>query len=77
MGRLGDLLDQIGLGSERIEMINVSAAMAAEFVARAKEMTQRIRALGPSPLRDRGAGAGSVAGADSIEREDSDTEGGA
>jgi coenzyme F420-reducing hydrogenase delta subunit len=31
-------------------MFNMSAAMAGEFVARAEEMTQRIAALGPSPL---------------------------
>ena len=72
MGRIGELLDQIGLGSERIEMINVSAAMAAEFVSRAKEMTLRIRALGPSPLRIRGGL--SVSGAGATRSEDSDTE---
>lgn len=73
MDRIGGLLDQIGLGAERIEMINVSAAGAAEFVARAKEMTERIRALGPSPLRDRGGL--SVSGAGPTQGEDVDTEG--
>jgi F420-non-reducing hydrogenase iron-sulfur subunit len=73
VGRIGELLGQIGLGSERIEMINVSAAMAAEFVTRAKEMTQRIRALGPSPLRNRGAA--SVSGAGPAQSQDGDTEG--
>lgn len=29
----------------------MSSAMAAEFAARAKEMTERIGTLGPSPLR--------------------------
>jgi len=71
--RIGKLLGQIGLASERIEMINVSAAGAAEFVARAKEMTERIRALGPNPLRDRGVA--SVSGADPTQGEDVDTEG--
>ncbi len=32
-------------------MFNMSAAMAAEFVAKAGEMAGRIAALGPSPLR--------------------------
>jgi hypothetical protein len=54
-------------------MINVSAAMAAEFVTRAKEMTERIRALGPSPLRDRGVASVSEAGPN--QGEDVDTEG--
>jgi coenzyme F420-reducing hydrogenase delta subunit len=72
VSRIGRLLDEIGLGSERIEMINVSAAMAAEFVTQAKEMTQRIRALGPSPLRDRGGL--SVSGAGATRSQDVDTE---
>ena len=32
-------------------MFNMSAAMAAEFVAAATEMTERIGELGPNPLR--------------------------
>lgn len=45
------LLAQIGLEPERVEMFNMSSAMAAEFAARVKEMSERIRGLGPSPLR--------------------------
>jgi len=33
-------------------MYNMSAAMAGEFVAKAKEMTEIIKALGPNPLRN-------------------------
>ena len=43
-------------------MFNMSAAMAGEFVARAEEMTGRITALGPSPLRARPAAAAGMAG---------------
>lgn len=32
-------------------MFNMSAAMAAEFVAAATEMTERIAEMGPNPLR--------------------------
>jgi len=32
-------------------MYNLSAAMAGEFVAAAKEMTEQITALGSNPLR--------------------------
>ncbi len=44
------LLAEIGLENERIHMINISAAMGAEFARLAAEQVERIRALGPSPL---------------------------
>jgi F420-non-reducing hydrogenase iron-sulfur subunit len=47
------ILDDIGLGSQRLEMIFVSGAMGATFARYAEEMTERIRALGPNPLRTR------------------------
>lgn len=46
------ILDEIGLGGDRLEMYNLSAAMGQKFVDLAKEMTERIRKLGPSPLRE-------------------------
>ena len=45
------LLDQLGLGSERIEMYNMSSAMGKAFADATTEMTERVKALGPSPLR--------------------------
>ena len=45
------LLAQIGLEAQRVQMYNLSSAMAGQFVAAAKEMTERIAALGPNPLR--------------------------
>ena len=45
------LLEEIGIEPERVEMYNVSASDGARFVNIAKEMTERIRKLGPSPLR--------------------------
>ncbi len=47
-----DLLNQIGLEPERIEMFNMSSAMASQFAAAAEEMTARVRTLGPNPLRE-------------------------
>jgi F420-non-reducing hydrogenase iron-sulfur subunit len=47
------LLGQIGLEPERVGMVNLSAAMAAEFVVAAEEMTARVKELGPNPLRSR------------------------
>jgi F420-non-reducing hydrogenase iron-sulfur subunit len=45
------LLDEIGLGRERLRMVNLSAAMAPTFVERVKEMVETVTRLGPSPLR--------------------------
>ena len=56
VARLKALLDQIGVGGERLAMYNVYCSMGPKFAAIASEMTERIRALGPSPLR-RGAAA--------------------
>jgi coenzyme F420-reducing hydrogenase delta subunit len=48
-------LDDIGLESERLRMVNLSAAMGAQFAELAKEMAEAIEDLGPSPLRPRPA----------------------
>jgi len=49
--RTKQLLDEIGLGGERLEMFFVSGGMGATFARHAEEMTERIRGLGPNPLR--------------------------
>jgi len=48
------LLESIGLEGQRLQMINVSAAMAGEFASAAAEITAEIRRLGPNPLRTNG-----------------------
>lgn len=48
------LLESIGLEGQRLQMINVSAAMAGEFTFAAAEITAEIRRLGPNPLRPTG-----------------------
>ena len=50
--RVQELLEQVGLEPQRIEMFQMSSAMAEAFVNAAKEMTEIISTLGPSPLRD-------------------------
>jgi coenzyme F420-reducing hydrogenase delta subunit len=45
------LLDEIGLGGERLEMFFLSSAEGVRWAEIATDMTQRIKALGPSPLR--------------------------
>jgi coenzyme F420-reducing hydrogenase delta subunit len=48
------ILEQIGLEGQRLQMINLSAAMAGEFTFAAAEITSEIKALGPNPLRSGG-----------------------
>lgn len=44
------ILDEIGLGGDRLKMYNLSAAMGQKFADLAEEMTKRIKKLGPSPV---------------------------
>ena len=46
-----DLLEQIGLGRERVRMVNLSSAMAVQFAEVVSEMTTEIQELGLNPLR--------------------------
>lgn len=48
------LLDEIGIGGERLEMFNMSTSMADKFAEVADEMTERIKKLGPSPIKKKG-----------------------
>jgi F420-non-reducing hydrogenase iron-sulfur subunit len=45
------ILDDIGVGGERLRMVNLSASEAPTFVARVREMVETVERLGPSPLR--------------------------
>jgi len=50
------ILEEIGIEPERVEMFNMAASDGPRFAAVAREMTERIRALGPSPLRSAARG---------------------
>jgi F420-non-reducing hydrogenase iron-sulfur subunit len=52
--RAKNILGEIGLGSERLEMFFMSGSQAHAFAMAAQEMTDRIRALGPNPLKQAG-----------------------
>jgi F420-non-reducing hydrogenase iron-sulfur subunit len=57
--RVKEILDKVGIGGERLEMYNLSAGQGGRFAEIAREMDQKIRELGPSPIRiARGKGAG-------------------
>ena len=51
------ILDAIGVGGNRLEMYNMSAAMGQRFAEVATEMTERIRSLGSNPARRKNAAA--------------------
>jgi F420-non-reducing hydrogenase iron-sulfur subunit len=44
------ILAETGMKSERIAMFNMSSAMGAQFAEATREMTDRMRSLGPNPL---------------------------
>lgn len=52
------LLEEAGLGSERLEMYYIGASDAPQWVERVKEMVARVKELGPNPLRLRRAQGG-------------------
>lgn len=45
------LLDKIGIGGDRLDIVFVSGGMGATFAEAARRMTERVRELGPSPLK--------------------------
>ncbi len=46
-----ELLDEVGIGGERLEMYHIGASDAPLWAERVEEMTERVRRLGPNPLR--------------------------
>jgi len=51
MKRTKKILDEIGLNSDRLEMYFVSGGMGQTFANAIEEITEKVRALGPSPLK--------------------------
>jgi coenzyme F420-reducing hydrogenase delta subunit len=49
--RAQEILDDIGLGSERLDMFFMSGSQAQTFAKSVDQMTDRIRELGPNPLK--------------------------
>lgn len=44
------VLKEIGMEPERVEMFNLSAGQGPRFAEIAREMVERIKSLGPSPV---------------------------
>jgi len=49
--RAKQILDTIGIGGERLDMFFMSGSQGHSFAMAAQTMTERIRKLGPNPLR--------------------------
>ena len=45
------ILDKVGIGGERVQMYNLSSSDGPRFAEFAAEMTEKIRAMGPNPLK--------------------------
>ncbi|MBW1722639.1 MAG: hydrogenase iron-sulfur subunit [Deltaproteobacteria bacterium] len=48
---LKKLLDEIGIGGERLEMFTMSAGMGERFARVAIDFTEKIREMGPNPVK--------------------------
>ena len=47
-----EILEKIGIEAERVAMYNLSAGEGPRFAEIAREMTEKITELGPSPIKD-------------------------
>ena len=46
-----EILEKIGIGGERVEMFNLSSSEGPRFAEIARMMTERIKELGPNPIK--------------------------
>jgi F420-non-reducing hydrogenase iron-sulfur subunit len=51
VGQARKILDIVGIGGERVQMFNLSSSEAPRFAQIAVEMTEKIREMGPNPLK--------------------------
>ncbi len=49
-----EVLKSIGMDPERVAMYNLSAGQGPRFAEICREMTERVRQLGPNPIRKNG-----------------------
>jgi len=47
-----DLLNETGIGGERLEMVHIGASDAPLWVEWVNRMVDRVKKLGPNPLRE-------------------------
>jgi coenzyme F420-reducing hydrogenase delta subunit len=70
VSRAKKLLDEIGIGGNRLDMFFVSGSQAHAFADAARVMTARIRELGPNPLKVKEAEFRNAAEAARLEEQD-------
>jgi coenzyme F420-reducing hydrogenase delta subunit len=46
-----EILEKVGIGGERVQMYNLSSSEAPRFVEIAVEMTEKIKEMGPNPIK--------------------------
>lgn len=51
VGQAKRILDSIGIGGERVQMFNLSSGEGPRFAEIANEMTQKVKELGPNPIK--------------------------
>ncbi len=51
ISQAADILDRVGVGGQRVKMFNLSSGEGPLFAQIAVEMTERIRELGPNPIK--------------------------
>ncbi len=52
------LLEEAGIGGERLAMVNLSSAQGPRFAELAAEFTRHVESLGPNPLKAAREGSG-------------------
>ena len=67
--RAKKILDDIGIGGDRLDMFFMSGSQANAYAQAATTMTERIRKLGPNPLKLVQANSNQPAASDEIEEE--------
>jgi len=50
VGRVASILNEAGIGGDRVQMFNLSAGEGTKFAQFASEMVEKIQGLGPSPI---------------------------
>lgn len=67
VGYAHGLLDTIGIGRQRLQMINLSSAMGSRFAEEATSFTERVRTLGPSLSNEKKAAGIAAPGVEAVE----------
>jgi F420-non-reducing hydrogenase iron-sulfur subunit len=50
--RVKNILEDLGWEKDRVTMVNISAGMGEKFASTALEFTEKIKSLGPNPVKE-------------------------